>query len=190
MAREIPPTGGALPHRATYGGGGSRTPAARHGQACFRWHHALLPLVWHLAAAGAGALGWFLAGFRLTDSSWVLMTHRWLGTSTVACTGLALVLSEASRRQTAEGPASASGLRSLPSRHSFRSPVSLEVRWSTASIITPGRAMSQVTGPGKDRKEDRKEDRKGQPRNRGSQCRRRGHFLAEHALISSLGCLK
>jgi uncharacterized membrane protein len=50
-----------------------------------------------LAAAGAGALGWFLAGFRLTDTSWVLMTHRWLGTSTVMCAGLVLVLSEASR---------------------------------------------------------------------------------------------
>jgi mono/diheme cytochrome c family protein/uncharacterized membrane protein len=51
-----------------------------------------------LAAVAAGVLGWFLAGFHLTDASWVLMTHRWLGTSTVACAGLVLVLSEASRR--------------------------------------------------------------------------------------------
>ena len=51
-----------------------------------------------LTAAGAGTLGWFLAGFRLTDASWVMMTHRWLGTSTVASAGLVLVLSELSRR--------------------------------------------------------------------------------------------
>ena len=52
-----------------------------------------------LTAAGAGTLGWFLGGLRLTDTSWVLMTHRWLGTSTVACSGLVLFLSEASRRE-------------------------------------------------------------------------------------------
>jgi uncharacterized membrane protein len=50
-----------------------------------------------LAAVGAGTLGWFLGGFHLTDTSWVLMTHRWLGTSTVACAGLVVLLSEASR---------------------------------------------------------------------------------------------
>ena len=33
-----------------------------------------------------------------TDPSWVMMTHRWLGTSTVVCAGLVLVLSELSRR--------------------------------------------------------------------------------------------
>jgi mono/diheme cytochrome c family protein/uncharacterized membrane protein len=52
-----------------------------------------------LTAAGAGTLGWFLAGFRLTDTSWVLMTHRWLGTSTVAFAALVLFLCEASRRE-------------------------------------------------------------------------------------------
>src|SRR5439155_19685227 len=51
-----------------------------------------------LTAVVAGVLGWFLGGFRLTDASWVLMTHRWLGTSTVASAGLVLVLSEVSRR--------------------------------------------------------------------------------------------
>jgi mono/diheme cytochrome c family protein/uncharacterized membrane protein len=51
-----------------------------------------------LTAVAAGVLGWFLGGFRLTDSSWALMTHRWLGTATVACAGLVLVLSEVSRR--------------------------------------------------------------------------------------------
>ena len=51
-----------------------------------------------LTTAGAGTLGWFLAGFRLTDASWVMLTHRWLGTSTVASAGLVLVLSELSCR--------------------------------------------------------------------------------------------
>src|SRR5271166_5715040 len=50
-----------------------------------------------LTAVIAGALGWCAGGFRLTNPSWVLMTHRWLGTSTVACAGLVLLLSEASR---------------------------------------------------------------------------------------------
>jgi mono/diheme cytochrome c family protein/uncharacterized membrane protein len=50
-----------------------------------------------LTAVMAGALGWCAGSLRLTDASWVLMTHRWLGTSTVACAGLVLLLSEASR---------------------------------------------------------------------------------------------
>ena len=56
-----------------------------------------------LTAAGAGTLGWFLAGFRLTDTSWVMMTHRWLGTSTVAWAGLVLVLSEVGRHPDRRG---------------------------------------------------------------------------------------
>jgi mono/diheme cytochrome c family protein/uncharacterized membrane protein len=51
-----------------------------------------------VTAASAGVLGWFLGGFHLTDSSWVLTIHRWLGTSTVVAAALVLVLSEASRR--------------------------------------------------------------------------------------------
>jgi mono/diheme cytochrome c family protein/uncharacterized membrane protein len=51
-----------------------------------------------VTAVGAGLLGWFKGGFQLTDASWVMMMHRWLGTSAVACAGLVLVLSEASRR--------------------------------------------------------------------------------------------
>jgi mono/diheme cytochrome c family protein/uncharacterized membrane protein len=51
-----------------------------------------------LAAIVARILVWFLARFRLTDASWVMMTHRWLGTSTVACALLVLALGEASRR--------------------------------------------------------------------------------------------
>jgi mono/diheme cytochrome c family protein/uncharacterized membrane protein len=46
----------------------------------------------------AGVLGWFGGDLRLTDASWVMMTHRWIGTSTVACAGLVLVLGEVSRR--------------------------------------------------------------------------------------------
>jgi uncharacterized membrane protein len=50
-----------------------------------------------LTALAAGTLGWFLGGFHLTDASWVLTTHRWLGTSTVLCAGSVLLLCEASR---------------------------------------------------------------------------------------------
>jgi mono/diheme cytochrome c family protein/uncharacterized membrane protein len=51
-----------------------------------------------LTAVAAGVLGWFVGGFRLTNASWVLVAHSLLGTSTVACAALALVLSELSRR--------------------------------------------------------------------------------------------
>ena len=54
-----------------------------------------------LTAVIAGALR--RGSFRLTDASWVLMTHRWLGTSTVACAGLVLLLSEASRSPNRRG---------------------------------------------------------------------------------------
>ena len=56
-----------------------------------------------LTAVVAGTLGWFLGGFRLTDASWVMMTHRWLGTSTVVCAGLVLLLSEVSRHPDRRG---------------------------------------------------------------------------------------
>jgi uncharacterized membrane protein/mono/diheme cytochrome c family protein len=51
-----------------------------------------------LTAVVAGILGWCWGHFRLTDASWVMMTHRWLGTSAVAIAGLVLLLSEGSRR--------------------------------------------------------------------------------------------
>jgi uncharacterized membrane protein len=51
-----------------------------------------------LTAVGAGILGWFCGGFRLADPNWVLTAHRWLGTATVACAGLVLLLFEVSRR--------------------------------------------------------------------------------------------
>jgi len=56
-----------------------------------------------LTAVIAGALGWNAGGFRLTNPSWVLMTHRWLGTSTVAWAGLVLVLSEVGRHPDRRG---------------------------------------------------------------------------------------
>jgi uncharacterized membrane protein/mono/diheme cytochrome c family protein len=51
-----------------------------------------------VTAVVAGVLGWFRCGFGLSDASWVLTTHRWFGTSTVACAGLVLALSEVSCR--------------------------------------------------------------------------------------------
>jgi mono/diheme cytochrome c family protein/uncharacterized membrane protein len=51
-----------------------------------------------LTALAAGVLGWFVGSFRLANASWVLITHSLLGTSTVACAALVLVLSEVSRR--------------------------------------------------------------------------------------------
>jgi mono/diheme cytochrome c family protein/uncharacterized membrane protein len=50
-----------------------------------------------LAAVVAGVLGWFLGDFHVADASVVMTTHRWLGTSTVACAGLVLALAEVSR---------------------------------------------------------------------------------------------
>jgi mono/diheme cytochrome c family protein/uncharacterized membrane protein len=50
-----------------------------------------------LAAVVAGVLGWFLGDFHLADASGVMTTHRWLGTSTVACAGFVLALAEVSR---------------------------------------------------------------------------------------------
>jgi plastocyanin len=51
-----------------------------------------------LAAVLTGTLGWFLGGFRTVDPSWIMTTHRWLGTSTDVLAVLALLLGEASRR--------------------------------------------------------------------------------------------
>jgi plastocyanin len=51
-----------------------------------------------LAAVLTGTLGWFLGGFRTEDSSWVMMTHRWLGTSTDVLAVVTLLLGEAIRR--------------------------------------------------------------------------------------------
>jgi plastocyanin len=51
-----------------------------------------------IAAVLTGTLGWFMGGFRTADSSWVMTTHRWLGTSTDVVAVVALLVGEASRR--------------------------------------------------------------------------------------------
>jgi len=51
-----------------------------------------------IGAVVAGALGWLFGGFHLTDSDWILTTHRWLGTSTTAIALIVLWLSEAHHR--------------------------------------------------------------------------------------------
>jgi uncharacterized membrane protein len=51
-----------------------------------------------LAAVVTGTLGWFTGGFRTADSSWILMTHRWLGTATDVLAVVTLLLGEVSRR--------------------------------------------------------------------------------------------
>lgn len=51
-----------------------------------------------LGAAPVALLGWCLAGFGWTDPSWVLTTHRWLGSSVAAAALIVLVLAERSRR--------------------------------------------------------------------------------------------
>jgi mono/diheme cytochrome c family protein/uncharacterized membrane protein len=56
-----------------------------------------------IMAVVAATLGWFLGGFQLTDSSWILTTHRWWGVATVACAGLVLILSEVSRQRPGKG---------------------------------------------------------------------------------------
>ena len=52
-----------------------------------------------LGAVAAAILGWFFAGFRLTDDEWLMTTHRWLGTSTFAWALLVLFLCERAYRR-------------------------------------------------------------------------------------------
>jgi plastocyanin len=56
--------------------------------------------LWFGALAGVltGTLGWFLGGFRTADPSWVMTTHRWLGTSTDVLAVVTLLGGEAGRR--------------------------------------------------------------------------------------------
>jgi mono/diheme cytochrome c family protein/uncharacterized membrane protein len=56
-----------------------------------------------LTAVVAATLGWFLAGARLSDPNWIMTTHRWLGTSTLVCAWVVLLLSELSRRSDHSG---------------------------------------------------------------------------------------
>jgi len=51
-----------------------------------------------IGAVAAAVLGWFFGGFHLVDKSWVLTTHRWLGTSTALWSLVVLALGERSRR--------------------------------------------------------------------------------------------
>jgi uncharacterized membrane protein len=51
------------------------------------------------AAVVAAALGWCFAGFRLADEDWLLTTHRWLGTSTAAWSGLLLWIGSGTARE-------------------------------------------------------------------------------------------
>lgn len=51
-----------------------------------------------IGAAGAALLGWFFGGFHLVDDSWILTTHRWLGTTTAAWSLLLLFLTERTSR--------------------------------------------------------------------------------------------
>jgi uncharacterized membrane protein len=50
-----------------------------------------------ISALAAAVLGWFMGGFRLSDPSWVMTTHRWLGTTIAAASPVVLFLSERSR---------------------------------------------------------------------------------------------
>jgi uncharacterized membrane protein/YHS domain-containing protein len=51
-----------------------------------------------VGAVAAAALGWFFGGFHLSDDSWILTTHRWLGTTTAVWAILVLIVAERSRR--------------------------------------------------------------------------------------------
>ncbi|HNO78140.1 MAG TPA: hypothetical protein PKN33_08780 [Phycisphaerae bacterium] len=53
-----------------------------------------------LGAVVSAVLGWYFGGFRLVDDSWILTTHRWLGTSTAALSVLLLVVAERTFRRT------------------------------------------------------------------------------------------
>jgi hypothetical protein len=50
-----------------------------------------------ISAVGAGILGWFFSAIQ--PASWLLTTHRWLGTSTAVWSFLLLVIAEAHYRR-------------------------------------------------------------------------------------------
>lgn len=52
-----------------------------------------------VGAVVATVLGWFFGGFHLVDDSWILTTHRWLGTTTAAWSVLLLVVGERTNRR-------------------------------------------------------------------------------------------
>ncbi len=51
-----------------------------------------------VGAVVAGTLGWFFAGFHLTDDTWIMTTHRWLGTATASWALLTLIVGERAYR--------------------------------------------------------------------------------------------
>jgi uncharacterized membrane protein/mono/diheme cytochrome c family protein len=51
------------------------------------------------SAVVAAGLGWCHAGVHLSDSSWIMTTHRWLGTGTACSAVLVLLVSEWSQRR-------------------------------------------------------------------------------------------
>lgn len=52
-----------------------------------------------VAAVVAAVLGWFFGGFHLVDDSWILTTHRWLGTTTAVLSVGLLVVGERTFRR-------------------------------------------------------------------------------------------
>lgn len=55
-----------------------------------------------VGAVVAAVFGWFYGGFHMVDKSWILTTHRWLGTTTAAWSVLLLGVGEQTFRR-AEG---------------------------------------------------------------------------------------
>ncbi|MEX0776513.1 MAG: DUF2231 domain-containing protein [Phycisphaeraceae bacterium] len=55
-----------------------------------------------LSTVAAVTLGWFFAGFHLTDPDWIMTLHRWLGTAAGVWAILLLVLSAAAHRPNAQ----------------------------------------------------------------------------------------
>ncbi|MCO6437625.1 MAG: YHS domain-containing protein [Phycisphaerae bacterium] len=51
-----------------------------------------------LTAILAGTLGWFFGGFHLADESWIMTTHRWLGTGTALWALSTLIVGERAYR--------------------------------------------------------------------------------------------
>ena len=58
----------------------------------------------------AAVLGWFFGGVHLVDDSWILTTHRWVGTTTAASSVLLLVVGERTFRR---ADASRTGYRAM-----------------------------------------------------------------------------
>ncbi len=63
----------------------------------FRFAARFCLLLGALGASGTAILGWFLAGFQITDATWVHTLHRWLGTGTALWAVLTFGLSELSQ---------------------------------------------------------------------------------------------